>query len=51
LGFEFFDAVDATIDQIVTMPRAGARFAGCHLTRPFDAEPSRNFRITSSTWR
>ena len=24
LGLEFFDAVDATIDQIVTMPRAGA---------------------------
>jgi hypothetical protein len=25
LGVEFFDAVDATIDQIVAMPRAGAR--------------------------
>jgi plasmid stabilization system protein ParE len=25
LGTEFFDAVDATIDQIVAMPRAGAR--------------------------
>ena len=25
LGIEFFDAVDATIDQIVAMPRAGAR--------------------------
>jgi plasmid stabilization system protein ParE len=24
LGIEFFDAVDATIDQIVTMPRAGS---------------------------
>jgi plasmid stabilization system protein ParE len=23
LGFEFFDAVDATIDRIVAMPRAG----------------------------
>jgi toxin ParE1/3/4 len=25
LGIEFFDAVDATIDQIVAMPRAGSR--------------------------
>jgi plasmid stabilization system protein ParE len=25
LGIEFFDAVDATIDQIVATPRAGAR--------------------------
>jgi toxin ParE1/3/4 len=25
LGIEFFDAVDATIDQIVAMPHAGAR--------------------------
>jgi plasmid stabilization system protein ParE len=25
LGVEFFDAVDATIDQIVAMPGAGAR--------------------------
>jgi plasmid stabilization system protein ParE len=25
LGVEFLDAVDATIDQIVAMPRAGAR--------------------------
>ncbi|OFW05030.1 MAG: hypothetical protein A3I61_19155 [Acidobacteria bacterium RIFCSPLOWO2_02_FULL_68_18] len=25
LGIEFFDAVDATIDQIVAMPRAGTR--------------------------
>lgn len=24
LGIEFFDAVDATIDQIVAMPRAGS---------------------------
>lgn len=24
LGIEFFDTVDATIDQIVAMPRAGA---------------------------
>jgi plasmid stabilization system protein ParE len=25
LGIEFFDAVDAAIDQIVAMPRAGSR--------------------------
>jgi toxin ParE1/3/4 len=25
LGIEFFDAVDATIDQIVALPRAGSR--------------------------
>lgn len=25
LGVEFFDAVDRTIDQILTMPRAGTR--------------------------
>lgn len=25
LGIEFFDAVDATIEQIVAMPRAGSR--------------------------
>ena len=32
LGIEFFDAVDATIDQIVAMPRAGARSVDYRLT-------------------
>lgn len=32
LGIEFFDAVDATIDQIVAMPRAGG------LVRPLPAD-------------
>jgi hypothetical protein len=37
LGIEFFDAVDATIDQILELPRAGTLFRECPPTYRFVA--------------
>ena len=39
LGVEFVDAVDAAIDQLVTMPRAGALLGDCRQTCQSDAAP------------
>jgi plasmid stabilization system protein ParE len=51
LGVAFFDAVDTTIDQIVAMPRAGTRMRRLPPDLTVRAGPSRDFRITSFTWR
>ncbi|MBZ5557547.1 MAG: hypothetical protein LAO77_09780 [Acidobacteriia bacterium] len=32
LGIEFFDAVDAVLDQIARLPKAGALSDGCRST-------------------
>lgn len=43
LGLEFFDAVDATIDQIVMMPRAGSRVSRLPADLPVRQRAVRRF--------
>ncbi|MGE0449294.1 MAG: hypothetical protein AB7Q29_06905 [Vicinamibacterales bacterium] len=46
LGIEFFDAVDATIDLICELPRAGRLRPRSRLNLVSDVEPSPDFRVT-----
>jgi hypothetical protein len=43
LGVEFLDAVDATLDQIVRLPAAGARVANVSLDLALRRAPVRRF--------
>ena len=49
LGFEFFDAVDTTIDQIVEMPEAGALVPRIPSGLPVRHRAVTRFRTASST--
>lgn len=46
LGVEFFDAVDAALDQIVRLPRAGARVPRVPVDLPVRRAPVNVFPIT-----
>ena len=50
LGVEFFDAVDATIDQIVMLPDAGSPCHGCLRICRCDDVRFRASRTTSCTF-
>lgn len=43
LGVEFFDAVDAALDQIVRLPRAGARVPRVPVDLPVRRAPVKRF--------